>query len=455
MKLRSTLAALGSLLTLLLAPAHAQETGYHRTYVIQADAAWIDAETRLAPAFVQISNGKIDWISQQDQRVESKNMFGKSMGKAKLIRVHGTLAAGMVDAWTKFSPAGYGADRKAGPTREVADSLPVQAPQEDVVLQAQVLAAREAGIAAVYIPGGMRGLRQGVGVAAEFTALDLPLDSGQHALDFAVGSAATPGIERVFQAEELRNAFVEAQDWRDSWDDFDEAMAKYEKDLAKYQEKLDKFVQEQKKKEQEGEAMAEDKDDAAKKPQPPKRPRRPAEPQSNAARDLLLKALDGAMPVRVVANRLADIRAMMALKEEFQLDLILLGAYEADYVAKDLAAAEIPVILPLVPDHHAQPEPKRSFARRYLALRKAKVEVAIASGGVEGMEFMLPIRAGEILAAGGEEGDVWASLTSVPAKLLGLKQYGALTAGKSATMILFEGRSPFDASAPFKAHKPK
>jgi len=25
----------------------------------------------------------------------------------------------------------------------------------------------------------------------------------------------------------------------------------------------------------------------------------------------------------------------------------------------------------------------------------------------------------------------------------------------SATMILFEGASPFDASAPFKAHKPK
>ena len=90
-----------------------------------------------------------------------------------------------------------------------------------------------------------------------------------------------------------------------------------------------------------------------------------------------------------------------------------------------------------------------------MRLVEAGVEVAIASGGSDGYQMMLLVRAGNLVAQGADRSAVWASLTSIPAKLLGLNQYGNLARGNSATMLLFEGDSPFDASGAFKAHKPK
>ncbi|MHC4823196.1 MAG: hypothetical protein ACYTEP_04170 [Planctomycetota bacterium] len=458
MKLRTHLAALCGTLLLFPVPTSAQETGYQRTYVIEADGAWVGPGVFLSPAFVKIADGRIAWISETDRRTERTNMFGQSQGKTRLIKVPGTLAPGMIDAWSSIAPSGYAQDRNAGPGRKVEDALPVQAPLEDGQLYSQIQAARQAGVSATYLVGGNLGMRRGVGTAVEFTALDLPLMAGTHALDFAVGAAATTGLERTFQMEELRAAFLEAQDWRDSWDDHDEEVEKYAEKLEKYEEKLTKYIEEKKAWDEAQEAkgaMAGEGEDEEKGPKAPKRPKYPKEPQADTTRDLLLSAIDGAMPVRVVADRVADIRGLIALKKEFGLDLQLVGGYDADFLAEELAVAEIPVILPVVQDHHAQPDASRGFAKRFLKLREAKVTVAIASGGSEGAQLMLPIRAGEIIAAGGDQEDVWAALTTVPAELLGLQAYGTLHTGKSASMILFEGSSPFDASAPFKAHKPK
>lgn len=465
MNLRTHFAATCGTILLFAAPSLAQadsseqSTGYTRTYVIQADGAWVGPGMFLEPAFVQISDGRIDWISQEDHRREGQNMFGQSTGKTKLIKVSGTLAPGMIDAWSGMAPRGYHQDRKPGPTRRVEDALPVQAPREDAQLLAQVLAARQAGVAATYLEGGNRGLRRGVGTAVEFTSLDLPLQAGREGLEFAVGAAASAGPERTFQMEELAAAFEEAQDWRSSWDDYDESLEKYQKDLEKYEEKLTKYIEDKKafeeKQEAEGAMAGEGENGKEKAPKAPKRPKVPKKPQLQAARDLLLDAMDGKMAVRVVADRVTDIRDLIDLKEKYGLDLILVGGYDADFVADALAKAEIPVVMPVVSDHHAQPDPERAFAKRYLTLHDAGVQVAIASGGTEGAQLLLPLRAGEIIAAGGSEEDVWASLTTIPAEILGLQGFGSLHRGKSATMILFEGRSPFDASAPFKAHKPK
>jgi len=457
LNLRTHLAALCGTLLLFSVPAVAQETGYSLTYVIQADGAWVGPGVYLEPAFIQISDGRVAWISESDQRREGKNMLGRSTGKTKMITVKGILAPGMVDAWSTFTPSDFLRERSPGSTRNVEDSLPLQVSLEDPLLYATVIAARQAGVSATYMAGGQRGLRRGVGTAVEFTALDLPLKAGHQALDFAVGSAAVPGFERTYQSEELWDAFEEAQSWRASWDDYDEDVEKYAEKLEKYQEKLEKYLTEKKewdeKQEAKGSMAGEGDSDEA--PKAPKRPKPPKKPESNVARDLLLGAMDGATQVRVVADRVVDIRALIRLKQEFHLDLVVLGGYDADFLAEELAAAEIPVILPVVQDHHLGANPERSFATRYLALREAKVTVAIASGGSDGAQLMLPLRAGEIIAAGGSEEDVWASLTTVPAKLLGLTHYGTLHTGMSATMILFEGSSPFDASAPFKAHKPK
>ena len=452
------LAALGG--TFLHSPATAQEaegpgTGYTRTYVIQADGAWLSPGRMVQPAFIQISDGRIDWIATSDQRRESGGMFGGG-SKPRLLEVSGTLSAGIVDAWTTFSPQDYASDRKQEAARAVADSLPVQVPLADASLVRQVRGAREAGVAAVYLSGGRQGLRRGVGTAAEFTALDLPLAGGRPTLDFAVGTAAASGPSASYQAEELRNVFQEALDWRDSWDEYDEKMEKYQEDLTKYEEKFEKYLEEKKAAEEEA-AQAGDQDGKKKDegPKAPKRPKRPKAPTSSQARDDVLEALDGARQVRVEAQRLADIRELLEMKKEFGFEMVLLGGYDADRLAEELAAAEVAVVLPVMPDHHGPEHQRRHLSDRFSRLHEAGVEVALASGGVEGAELLLLARAGELVAAGIDQDAVWASLTTVPARILGLDAYGALGTGRSATMILFGGSSPFDASAPFKAHKPR
>ena len=124
-------------------------------------------------------------------------------------------------------------------------------------------------------------------------------------------------------------------------------------------------------------------------------------------------------------------------------------------LADELRIAQIPVILAATPNHHTSNSSQRDFYSRYQRLINGGVAVAIASGGSDGHQMMLLARGGDLIAQGADAANVWASLTSVPAEILGLTDYGSISRGSSATLLLFEGNSPFDASATFKVHKPK
>ncbi len=449
------LAAVCSLFILFSSHVQAQDSGYSRTYVIQADGAWVAPGVHITPAFVKVSAGEIVWVSSTDQRQERTSLLGKK-SKDPLIKVKGTLAPGLVDAWTTMMPTGYSGDRNTRSTRAVSDSLPMQVANEDESLVSQVLAARQAGVAAVFMSAGRNGWQRGVGTAAEFTKLDLPQAVGEGVLEFAVGAQANGGLDRNYIIDEVEAVFSEANGWRDSWDDFDEAKEKYAKDLEKYEEKLKEYIEEKKKFDEEAEkAGAQKEGDKKKEPKAPKRPKVPMEPQTSAARDLILGAIDGKYLVRVHADSVGDIRRIIALKKEYGLDLVIIGGGSADLLADDLRKASIGVVLPLGGDLHAAPNAERSLAKRFSTLVDGGVDVALASSGAEGLHMLMLTRAGELVAAGCDKNKVWDSLTIVPARLLGLDGYGSLHRGKSATMVLFEGTSPFDASAPMKAHKPK
>jgi imidazolonepropionase-like amidohydrolase len=449
------LAAICSLFILFSSHLQAQDPGYSRTYVIQADGAWIAPGVHITPAFVKVSEGEIVWVSSTDQRQERTSLLGKK-SKDPLIKVKGTLAPGLVDAWTTMMPTGYSGDRHTGATRTLSDSLPMQVVNEDESLVSQVLAARQAGVAAVFMSASRNGWRRGVGTAAEFTKLDLPQAVGEGVLEFAVGAQANSGLDRTYIIDEVEAVFSEANDWRDSWDDFDEATEKYAKDMEKYEEKLKEYIEEKKKFDEEAEkAGAQKEGEAKKEPKAPKRPKLVKEPQTSAARDLILGAIDGKNLVRIHADSVGDIKRIISLKKEYGLNLVIIGGGSADLLAKDLRKAEIGVVMPLGGDLHAAPNAERSLAARYTTLVDEGVDVALASSGAEGLHMLMLTRAGELVAAGCDKNKVWDSLTIVPARLLGLEGYGTMHRGKSATMVLFEGTSPFDASAPMKAHKPK
>jgi imidazolonepropionase-like amidohydrolase len=459
---RLLLVGLAAAASSVLAPASlaAQDPGYERTYVIQAEAAWLSPTERISPAFVLVEKGRIQWVAKTNRSEQGGGGLLKSK-PPPVIQVEGTLAPGIVDAWCAIGPGDLRRERREQPLRRVTECLPIQRADEDVELIAQILAARESGIVAAYLSSGTGALRSGVGSAVSFSGFDLPVAKGLQALDCAVGTAVS--ATSTYAATELLEAFDEAGDWRESLDEHREKLEQYDKDLAEYRKKFDEFV----KKKDEAEAKAKADKEAGKEPEkpagkeekppePPKRPTRPKEPRPSAARDLLLEAVDGKLAVRVEADDAEDVRQLLRLRTEHGVDLVILGGWWADLVAKELADAEVPVVLAALPDHHAERFPDRSLVARWRTLRAAGVTVALASGGGEGAQSLLLARAGELVAAGEDPAEVWAALTTVPAALLGLEEeFGRLGNDFSASMLLFGGSSPFDASAPFKAHKPR
>ena len=455
------LAAVGLLASAL--PAQ-KEAGYGRSYVIEADAAWVAPGKVVAPAFLSIQDGVIQGVSRQKPR-GGGGLLGFGGGSAKVLKVKGTLAAGVVDAWSGLVPAALGDSRNQPSWATVADGLPRDMEGADPGLAAEILAARNSGIAAAFLGNPASQLRRGTGTPVLFSGRNLPRPGGDAALEFALGSARRMGAGGLLESDGFKGVFEEAVEWRDSVDEHVEKMEKYEKDLEAYQEKLDEFVEkkekEKEKENKEGEEAAAAKDENGedakkkgkeKKDEMPKRPQRPKTPSPRTARNQVLGAIDGDFQVRVHAHSVADIRAAVEVALEHHLDLVVVGGLEADLVAETLADAEIPVILSIA----GGGEQDRALSQRWARLQDAGVEVALSSGGARGGHALLLLRAGELVAAGANSDAVWASLTTIPARLLGLSgKAGRLVSGATGSVVLFEGSSPFDASASFRSHIPK
>ncbi|TAH38060.1 MAG: hypothetical protein EYC70_05400 [Planctomycetota bacterium] len=471
----AVLAVLPSL-ALLLTQNPPAPAGKGQRVTLQADAAWIEPGRRIAPAFVVVEDGKVQAVSSTQPRQAGT-----------LVVLKGTLAPAMVDAWSRLVPADLLADGHPLPYQSVAASLPADLPGADPALAARVAGAIRSGVGAAWLSGGAPLLQRGLATPAAFSAHDLPVAAGQEALEFALGSARFPdSAAAVLELERFAELLESAKALREAREEHLEKMEKYQKDLEEYHKKLDEYIkkkeeadkagkkeegggqkegaQEQKQEAPQeggargraGEAGArarggEAPKEAEKKDGPPKRPERPKEPERDPAKELVLAALDREYPVRVEAHSSAEIRRLLELKRAHGFDLVLVGGSEADWVGAELAAEDVPVVLAAVPQHHGEADAERSFARRYLALRRAGVPVALGSGGADGAQALLSLRAGEIVAAGGDPDDVWAALTTVPARILGLSgTHGSLRSGAAAVFVLFEGASPFDASAPFR-----
>ncbi len=407
--------------------------------VLQADAAWLGGGERISPAFVLVQDGEVKAVGTRPP-----------MSRAQRVELHGTLAVGLVDAWGGPVPADLLATRHRPGGLDLADSLPAGLDGADPALAARVRAARRSGVAAAYLGPGGAAVRRGVGATVVFDAHDLPVAAGEPMLDLAAGSALGNALDAQLRGRELVALFEGGDAFRDLQDEYADKLEKYEKDLEDYRKKLEEF----KKKKEEAEkaaARGEGNGKEEKKPEPPKRPQRPDPPVADGGMDQVLRALAGSLMVRVEANSVGDLRELIALKERFALDLVVVGGQDADLVAEELAAADIPVVLPALAPHGGDPE--RALAHRFRTLSEAGVDVALASGGGDGTQGLLLLRAGELVAAGNDAAAVWDALTVTPARLLGLEgERGRLAAGAAADLILFEGSSPFDASAPMRVH---
>lgn len=149
--------------------------------------------------------------------------------------------------------------------------------------------------------------------------------------------------------------------------------------------------------------------------------------------------VSGAVPLFIEADRAADIRQVLAFKQRHpKIKLVLLHGVEAWRVADELAKADVPVILDPQMNLPGNFEQLGATLHNAARLEKAGVKVAI---GMETHNIRLAAQhAGNAVANGlSYEGGI-ASLTSVPAAILGVgDKVGSLAPGMRADVVIWSG----------------
>lgn len=166
--------------------------------------------------------------------------------------------------------------------------------------------------------------------------------------------------------------------------------------------------------------------------------------------EALAKVVQGQVPLLVHVEQARDILATIALKEEFPaLRLVLVGVTEGWTVAREIAAAKVPVIASALNDLPAAFEQLAATQSNIGRMKAAGVDVAI--GMIDDRDShqlrYAPQYAGNLVALGKLPGaaglswaDAFAAITSKPAEIMGIGgEIGSLLPGRRADVVIWSG----------------
>jgi imidazolonepropionase-like amidohydrolase len=164
----------------------------------------------------------------------------------------------------------------------------------------------------------------------------------------------------------------------------------------------------------------------------------------DARAEALIPAIEGKIPVLVVAGTAGQIRQALEWGKKEGLSIVIVGGADAWRLADELAAAKTPVILDGVldlPIRSDEPYDARFAAPGRLA--KAGVTVALSDGyGNSNAATVrnLPQQAAAAAAFGLPREKAVEAMTLAPARLLGVAdRIGSIETGKDATLIVTDG----------------
>ncbi|HXI13491.1 MAG TPA: amidohydrolase family protein [Thermoanaerobaculia bacterium] len=170
--------------------------------------------------------------------------------------------------------------------------------------------------------------------------------------------------------------------------------------------------------------------------------------ESGNRRDYALSRLDlealipivrGERPLVVSVHRASDILASLRLSREFSLRLILAGAGEGWKVAREIAAAKVPVLINPIHNLPESFEILGTTLENAARLHKAGVTIAFMTGDAHNARNIKQ-SAGSAVAYGLPWNMALAAITSVPARIWGLEdRYGTLEQGKDADVVIWDG----------------
>jgi imidazolonepropionase-like amidohydrolase len=161
--------------------------------------------------------------------------------------------------------------------------------------------------------------------------------------------------------------------------------------------------------------------------------------------EALQPVLAGTVPVVVGAERAGDILAALEVGREYGLKLVIAGGDEAWLVARELAAAKVPVILQPMQN---LPESFDSLGSRLDApalLTAAGVRVLFSTMGEPHMVRTLPQEAGNAVAWGLPHTEALRAITSNVAEAFGVEG-GRIAPGAVADLVLWNG-DPLESSS--------
>jgi imidazolonepropionase-like amidohydrolase len=161
----------------------------------------------------------------------------------------------------------------------------------------------------------------------------------------------------------------------------------------------------------------------------------------------LLPVIDGTMPLMVHVERASDIRQVLRLPQRYpRLKLILVGAAEGWMVAKEIAAARVPVIASAIADLPSSFERLAATESNVGRMTQAGATVGVMYDG-DGGEHNLKQFAGNLVAitkvpghVGLDWGKAFAAITSKPAEAIGMAgEIGSLRPGRRADVVVWDG----------------
>jgi imidazolonepropionase-like amidohydrolase len=165
---------------------------------------------------------------------------------------------------------------------------------------------------------------------------------------------------------------------------------------------------------------------------------------SKADLEALIPVVEGKVPVLVGAQRASDIRLALKLAQEEKLKIILDGADEGWMVAKEIAAAHVPVILVPTDDLPESFERVGATMDNAARLQAAGVEVIVGGASENYRVRELRYLAGDAVAYGLPWNDALKAVTINPARAFGVAdRTGSLEPGKDADVVVWSG-DPFE-----------
>ncbi|WP_327460449.1 amidohydrolase family protein [Sphingomonas sp.] len=164
----------------------------------------------------------------------------------------------------------------------------------------------------------------------------------------------------------------------------------------------------------------------------------------------LVPVINGRMPLLVHVEGANDIRNVLRLRREFPaVKLVLVGAAEGWLVAREIAAAGVPVIASALADLPSSFERVAATQSNIGRMKAAGVRVSV--GMIDDNDAMQarysPQYAGNLVAlnkvpgaTGLQWGEALAAITSGPADALGMgNEIGSLRPGRRADVVLWSG----------------